>query len=146
LDHPSLYRRVKGDQIPNEHHVAHLCKKKHLLDDLSGRVGAAAFQFRAEDTDGLSCNWLEHVNGVRNLMRLQRRSSNRLAVINCGECRAVVRDAYGIDLSIIEDPLPADSEYANPDPSHALIQPPPEQLRDFIAAILGAQAIAEPAT
>jgi hypothetical protein len=144
---------MKGDQIPNEHHVAHLCKKQHLLDDHSGGVSAAAFIFRAEDNDGLSCNWLEHTSGtraeqlarVRELMRLKRRSSNRLAVINCGESRAAVRDGFGVDLSIIEDPLPADEKYATSDPSHALIEPPPGELRDFIAASLSARAVVEPA-
>lgn len=114
-----------------------------MLDDDSGRVGAAAFAFREADTDGLSCSWLEHATGsreeqldrVKSLMRLKRRRSSRLAIVNCGAARQRIRDSVSHELSIIEDPLLPDGTWPA-DPSHALIGRPPPDLLEQVAVDL----------
>jgi hypothetical protein len=123
-----------------------------MLDDDSGHVGAAAFMFRETDTDGLSCNWLEHIsaprteqlNRIRSVIRLKLRRSHRLAIVNCGVARQRIRDAVSHELSIIEDPLPPEGEWAA-DPSHALIEPPPADLLEQVAVELAVVAKAEAA-
>lgn len=143
---------MKGDPIADAHHVAHLCKAQHLLDDDSGGVGAAAFTFRESDTDGLSCNWLEHINAlrpdqlnqIRSLMRLKLKRSHRLAIVNCGKARRRIRDSVSHELSIIEDPLMPEGNWPA-DPSHTLIERPAPDLLEQLAVELATIAEVEPA-
>jgi hypothetical protein len=143
---------LKGDQIVDAHHIAHLCKQQHILDDGSGQLGASAFAFRKTDTDGLSCNWLEHIDAsrseqlqrIRSLLRLRVKQSHRLAVVKCGSARQRVRDAISIELSIVQDPLPAEGSWSE-DPSHVLIEPPPSDMLEQVATDLAVCASIEAA-
>jgi hypothetical protein len=50
--------RMKGDTIPDQHHVARFCDNKHID---GGFIQATAFMLRSGE-ESLSVNWLEFLN------------------------------------------------------------------------------------
>ncbi len=127
---------MKGDPLPDDHHVVRYVKPS-LIDD--GVVDGGAFELKYGH-DGISVNWLEAFEGkketqlaeIRRLKRLDWSRNGALAEINIGDIkRRLVGEIP--DISIIEDPLDSDEKYKLADPSHSLIcglpYGPPELLQ-----------------
>lgn len=136
---------MKGDTIPDDHHVSRLCGGSHLDD---GVVQAGAFLL-ALGHSYLSVNWLEHlglndreaeVREVQRAMATKRKvgASARLAVAVVGEMRTLVRNESddARELHVLHEP-----EAAPPDPSHAGVH----NLRhdDLAIAVLLSRAFSE---
>ena len=118
---------MKGDVVPDAHHVTRLCGGSHVRED--GTIAATAFKPRPGETY-LSVNWLEflglsdraaQLDDVRRVLASKRGvgASARLALLNVGQARAAVR-ANSHDnalLSFLHEP---EMEPGRPqDPSHA---------------------------
>ena len=112
---------MKGDKIPNQHHITRYCQPKYILD---GQIQPGAFKLRAGE-ESLSVNWLEFLNcssreseitEIRNLYssKLSVGVRAKIAVLNVGEVRQKVltESPDGRNLEVIHDPL-------IDDPSHS---------------------------
>lgn len=112
---------MKGDKIPNQHHITRYCQPKYILD---GQIQPGAFKLRAGD-ESLSVNWLEFLNcssreseitEIRNIYsaKLNVGARAKIAVLNVGEvCQKVHTESPdGRNLEVIHDPL-------IDDPSHS---------------------------
>ena len=88
---------MKGDSIPDQHHVARLCDNKHID---GGFIQATAFMLKSRD-DSLSVNWLEFLNcscreseidELRNTYsrKLKLGAKAKIAVMTVGEVREKV--------------------------------------------------------
>jgi len=136
---------MKGDRIPDQDHVARLCK--NLFFD-QGKIQAPAFFLRPEE-DILSVNWLEFFNcqGRENeiaALRLAYSNKNlnvkknaRIAVLNAGEVyRKVQREAsVKRNFDILHDPIEDEDDPSNNDPSHSGIyglRPNNEEIAELI--------------
>jgi hypothetical protein len=139
---------VKGDPIPDRHHVARYVGGTHVDN---GRVVGNAF-LRRRGESGPSVHWLEmlagdvgdHIDQLRRRSRLDRRPSAVFARLNVGATRRHVADNV-IDhrkIAFIHDPLDAKPpNHPLDDPSHALIDglphpddtPQAEAIGDLIA-------------
>jgi hypothetical protein len=118
---------MKGDIVPDEHHVARLCGGSHIRED--GTIAATAFKPRPGEAY-LSVNWLEflalsdrstEVEEIRRVLGTKRMigATARLAVLNVGQARETVRmsDHNNAILSILHEP---ETDPGRPqDPSHA---------------------------
>jgi hypothetical protein len=90
---------MKGDTIPDQHHVARLCKPTQAPE---GQIQPTAFMLRPEE-EYLSVNWLEilncscrdsEINGLRQLYSrkfLSVGAGARITVLNVGEICEKVR-------------------------------------------------------
>lgn len=112
---------MKGDKIPDKHHIARYCKSTQSLD---GQIQATAFMLRT-DEESLSVNWLEFLglsSREEEITELRRIYSAKLsvgvhaqiAVLNVGEvCNKVITESPDSrNLKILHDPL-------ENDPSHS---------------------------
>ena len=112
---------MKGDKIPDQHHIARYCKPTQVED---GQIQATAFMLRTGE-ESLSVNWLEFLNcssreseitEIRNLYssKLSVGVRAKIAVLNVGEVRQKVltESPDGRNLEVIHDPL-------IDDPSHS---------------------------
>ena len=83
---------MKGDVVPDDHHIARLCGGSHIRED--GTIAATAFKPRPGEAY-LSVNWLEflgladraaQLDEVRHVLASKRGvgASARLAVLNVG--------------------------------------------------------------
>lgn len=113
---------MKGDTIPDQHHVARLCRPKHISDE---NIQAGAFMLRAGE-ESLSVNWLEFLKSscrekeISELQNVYSKKFNKvearaqIAVLNVGEVREkVLRESTDRrNLKVLHDPE------AN-DPSHS---------------------------
>jgi hypothetical protein len=110
---------MKGDLIPDLHHVSRLCGGSHIDD---GVVQAGAFPL-APSHSYLSVNWLEHLGlsdraaelgEIQRVLATKRKvgTTARLAVAPVGEMRTLVRNESddARELHVLHEP---------PDPSHA---------------------------
>ena len=90
---------MKGDVVPDPHHVTRLCGGSHVRED--GTIAATAFKLRPGESY-LSVNWLEFLAlpnrelglaEVRRVLGSKRTigRASRLAVMNVGHVRNVVR-------------------------------------------------------
>lgn len=91
---------MKGDPVPDDHHVSRYCSKTKLTE--SGAVTGSAFQL-APDQKYLSVNWLEFLNlpkrqdeiaEIRKVLSskgLTLRKSGKIAVLLVGEVIQYVR-------------------------------------------------------
>lgn len=90
---------MKGDTIPDQDHVARLCKPNQAPE---GQIQPSAFLLRAEE-EYLSANWLEFLNcscrerEINELRQLYSRkflsvgAGARIAVLNVGKICEIVR-------------------------------------------------------
>ena len=105
---------MKGDVVPDDHHVCRLCGGSHIRED--GSIAATAFKPRPGETY-LSVNWLEllalpnrvsEIAEVRRVLATKRKigASARLAVLNVGQLRASVslNSHDRRDLSVLHEP------------------------------------------
>ena len=118
---------MKGDRVPDEHHMARLCGGSHLRED--GTIAATAFKPRPGETY-LSVNWLEflaladrtaEIEEIARVLASKRTvgATARLAVLNVGQARETVRakSHNNVMLSVLHEP---ETEPGRPqDPSHA---------------------------
>ena len=129
---------MKGDAIPQEHHVVRYVGGQHIDRDTNNQpvVLGGGFIAKPRDDNSPSCNWLECFGGslneqvqkVRNVARVTYGATGRLARLNVGQ---VVREiAVGTDgnqeVSIIHDPLDPENGWIA-DPSHALMTNVPDE-------------------
>ena len=112
---------MKGDKIPDQHHVARYCQPKYISDE---KIQAGAFMVR-KDEESLSVNWLEFLNcsskesqvaELQNIYSrtLKVRASSKIAVINVGEVREKVL-AESLDrpnLEVLHDPQVDDPSHS----------------------------------
>jgi len=112
---------MKGDRIPDRHHLARYCKPIQVLD---GQIQAAAFMLRAGE-ESLSVNWLEylgHSSREEEIAELRKIYSAKLSigirakivVLNTGEVynKVLAESPDSRNLEILHDPL-------ENDPSHS---------------------------
>ena len=116
---------MKGDTIPDDHHITRLCLPKHVEDE---QIQATAFHLRPID-DYLSVNWLEflkcssrerEIDEIRKtyMAKLDVRPRAKIAVLNVGTVRYKVlteSEDYR-NLQVLHNPL-IDTEIN--DPSHS---------------------------
>ena len=138
---------MKGDPVPDLHHVARLLRGTSVHED--GTVGGEAFRLRKRADDGwegfLSVNWLEflapanrqaQIQALRAVLaaKLALSASARLAVLNVGEMRQYVREATSDrrDLQVLHEPEPGDSSHCG---VYGL-QPDQELIADLIAEVV----------
>lgn len=90
---------MKGDRIPDQHHVSRLCTQKHID---KGNIQATAFMLRKSE-ESLSVNWVEFLNCVHReneIEELRKIYSKKLtvglrskiAILNVGKVRRKVLD------------------------------------------------------
>ncbi|MBM4066849.1 MAG: hypothetical protein FJ266_14645 [Planctomycetes bacterium] len=112
---------MKGDKIPNQHHITRYCQPKYILD---GQIQPGAFKLRAGE-ESLSVNWLEFLNcssreseiaEIQNIYSTKLNVGGRakIAVLNVGEVRQKVltESPDGRNLEVIHDS-------STDDPSHS---------------------------
>lgn len=112
---------MKGDRIPDSHHIGRYCKPSTVEN---GQIQATAFMLR-RDEESLSVNWLEFLNysnREQEVTELRKTYSSRLsvgarariAILNVGEVREKVlkESPDGRNLEVLHDP-------ARDDPSHS---------------------------
>ncbi|MBU1206812.1 MAG: hypothetical protein KKH04_07795 [Proteobacteria bacterium] len=112
---------MKGDKIPDQHHIARYCKPTHAPD---GQIQATAFMLRLGE-ENLSINCLELLNcsGRENEVaqlqtiyatKLSVGARAKIAVLNVGEVRNHVLDESPDrrNLKVLHDPQ-------SEDPSHS---------------------------
>jgi hypothetical protein len=107
---------MKGQKIPNEHHVARYCKPWQCPD---GQIQATAFFLRMDiDEESLSVNWMEFLNcpdreseiaQLRNIYsaKFERVAARaKIAVLNVGDVRKKVfaESQDRRDLEFLHDP------------------------------------------
>lgn len=115
---------MKGQKIPDEHHVARYCKASQCQD---GQIQAPAFHPRM-DEESLSVNWMEFLNcpnreseiaQLRNIYSVKFKrvaAGAKIAVLNVGDVRKKVfaESQDRRDLKLLHDPEVND-------PSHSVI-------------------------
>jgi hypothetical protein len=89
---------MKGDPIPDQHHIARLCRPKYISDE---QIQAGAFMVRVGE-ESLSVNWLEFLKcscrkrEIAELQNIYSKKFNKvearakIAVLNVGEVREKV--------------------------------------------------------
>jgi hypothetical protein len=116
--------RMKGDKIPDQHHITRYCQPKYILD---GQIQPGAFKLRASE-ESLSVNWLEFLNcpsrgseitEVRNIYSTKFKSVGaraKTAILNVGEVRKKILEESPDrrKLEVLHDPAPEMN-----DPSHS---------------------------
>jgi hypothetical protein len=117
--------RMKGDTIPDQHHIARLCRPKHISDE---KIQASAFMVRVGE-ESLSVNWLEFLksssreNEIAELQNIYSKKFNKvevraqIAILNVGEVRekALTESPDRRNLKVLHDP-----QYGTVnDPSHS---------------------------
>lgn len=125
---------MKGDIVPDAHHVTRLCGGSHIRED--GTIAATAFKPRPGEAY-LSVNWLESLGllsrdagltEVRRVLATKRKvgAAARLALLNVGQAREIVRreSAAHAEISVRHEP---ETEPGQPaDASHSGIYGVPE--------------------
>jgi hypothetical protein len=105
---------MKGDVIPDQHHVTRLCGGSHIRED--GTIAATAFKPRLGEAF-LSVNWLEvlalsdRLTGIEEICRVlgtKRRigATAQLAILNVGQARQAVRMSgnNNVAISVLHEP------------------------------------------
>ncbi|NQU80053.1 MAG: hypothetical protein HQ543_00870 [Bacteroidetes bacterium] len=121
---------MKGDQIPDQDHIARYCSYKRLSDD--GQPQSAAFMLKPERPgrlaeESLSVNWLKNlecpdrISEIAEIQRIYRETFDvgvqaKIAVLNVGEVREKVQTESPDRriLEVLHDPK-------QNDPSHSEI-------------------------
>jgi hypothetical protein len=125
---------MTNEPVPETDHIARHCRGTQIAED--GRPHSAAFI--CDDSDGISCNWVEYFEGNANTRFAQVRAAiaarrtvtgtHRIAILNVGAARASALNRIAQSIAIMKDPRP--EENGKPaDPSHALIEQAMEAAR-----------------
>lgn len=118
---------MKGDPVPDVHHIARYCGGATLNED--GTPNGAAFRLRlrsGKPEQFLSVNWLEHLalgsreaelielRKVLNGKGLQLGATARIAILNVGELRQHVaaNSPDGRALQVLHEPEQADPSHS----------------------------------
>lgn len=125
---------MKGDPVPDPHHIARYCGGSTIRED--GSISGVAFRLRQTE-EFLSVNWLEFLSQptrdaeIRELQKvlgskLQLRAKARIAALNTGELRRYVRvnSPDRRELRVLHQQEPGDPSYSgifNLLPEHDLI-------------------------
>ena len=129
---------MKGDAVPDQHHVLRYIGGRHIDVDADGRpvVLGGGFISRPRDNNRPSYNWLECLHGslneqvqqVRGAARIRYGATGRLARLNVGSVVRAARagSVTGRDIALLQDPLDAEGGWP-PDPSHAVMTNVPDQ-------------------
>lgn len=112
---------MKGDKIPDTHHIGRYCKPSTVAD---GQIQATAFMLRKGE-ESLSVNWVEFLNYSnrrQEVAELRKIYSSKLsvgarakiAILNVGEVREKVftETPDSRNLEVLHDPV-------EDDPSHS---------------------------
>lgn len=105
---------MKGDTIPDEHHIARLCNPKHID---GGLIQATAFMLRANE-ESLSVNWLEFLNRLDRMSEIAELrniysgkftkvgTSAKITILSVGEVRekALRESPDQRNLKVLHDP------------------------------------------
>jgi len=103
---------MKGDPIPDPHHVVRLCKPKHIDE---GVIQAGAFMLKMGE-ENLSVDWLEYLNcstrenEINEVRHIYSEKFNRvpahalIAVLNVGKLREKVHKESGRNLNVLHNP------------------------------------------
>ena len=104
---------MKGDRVPDQHHIARYCQPKYIADE---QIQPGAFMLRPTD-ESLSVNWLEFLNCLNReneIAELRKIYSKKLrvgaraktVVLNVGEVREKVRTESSDvrNLKVLHDP------------------------------------------
>ena len=131
---------MKGDIIPDEHHVARYCRPTRHVEH--GWPTPSAFQLRPVDEGTLSVNWLEFftdervvvaredrkapIEEVRRVIQMDPSYEGLFAVLNVELLKQAIETGGGQSPYIEHDPQgpkPAEGSRRKkpPDPSHALV-------------------------
>ena len=111
---------MKGDPLPEDHHIARYCKPFTVGEN--GLPTVSAFRLRA-DEGFLSVNWLEYfrekdfktsIEEVRSAVSrsLTLKPNGRIAVLNVAAVKSTVRESTGHSLRIIHMPSDADESHS----------------------------------
>lgn len=133
---------MKGDPVPNPHHIARYCGGTQINED--GSISGAAFRLRAGE-EFLSVNWLEflyrttrdEIGEIRRVLgaKLRLGATAKIAVLGVGQLRRYVHSESPDkrDLRVLHEPeLPGD-------PSHSgvfNVFPDDDLIADLIAEIV----------
>jgi hypothetical protein len=114
-------RSLKGDPLPDEHHVLRHCSGRAIEKDDEGQpIGLTKDAFDDDDPDGVSVTWIEYFAGASDCERtaiaaicgtLTVRRTHRFGKFNVGMIRAVGTDA-GVVLGVEHDPIPGNEGHA----------------------------------
>jgi hypothetical protein len=105
---------MKGDKIPDQHHIARYCRPRQVPD---GQIQATAFMLK-KDEGSLSVNWLEFLkcpsreSEIAELQNIYDAKLNRvgagakIAVLNVGKVREKVltESSDGRNIEVLHDP------------------------------------------
>jgi hypothetical protein len=125
---------MKGDVVPDDHHVTRLCGGSHIREN--GTIAATAFKPRPGETY-LSVNWLEvlglpdrtaEIAEVRRVLGNKRKigPTARLAVLNVGHVSDVVKRESNNRIELVVRHEPENEPGRPSDPSHSGIYGVPE--------------------
>lgn len=139
---------MKGDPVPDQHHVSRYCSRSRLTEN--GEVTAAAFQLTpGKEQEHISVNWLEflelpdrqsEIAEIRRVLAakgLTLRRTGRIAILRVGEVLDFVRTEApdSRNLQILHEP-------EQDDPSHSGIfglglGPENDLIADLLAQTVG---------
>lgn len=129
---------MRGDPVPDPDHILRYVRPGFVQDGLDGEevLLGGGFISRPRDENNASYNWLEVLEGtleervqqVRTAARMGYGAKGRLARLNVGQVRQLIKDeAEGREVTVIHDPLESEERYPLPDPSHALVTNIPDE-------------------
>jgi len=112
---------MRGDRIPDQHHIARLCNPKHISEE---QIQATAFMLRKNEKS-LSVNWMEFLNcssrgseiiELQNIYsrKLKAAASAIIGVLNVWEVREKVltESLDRRNLEILHDPQLNDTSHS----------------------------------
>jgi hypothetical protein len=113
---------MKGERIPDPHHISRLCFPKHIDN---GEIQASAFMLKRDD-ESLSVNWLEYLNCIsrneeieelRNIYSKKFKKvgiRSQIAVLNVGEVRNKVLNESSDrrNINVLHDPKIEDPSHS----------------------------------
>ncbi len=106
---------LKGDPVPDEHHVLRHCSGTAIEKDDTGEpIGVTKDAFADDDPEGVFVTWIEYfaqsadperaaINAICATRTVRRK--NRFAKFNVGLIKAAGRDA-DVPLGVEHDPIP----------------------------------------
>lgn len=116
---------MRGDPVPDEHHVLRQCSGTALERNKAGDpIGVTKDALDDDDPDGVSVTWVEYfarsadpdraaIEAIRATPRTVR-PTHRFGKFNVGQIRAAGREV-GVSLAVEHDPRPTN-------PGHSLIK------------------------
>ena len=124
---------MKGEPVPDQDHILRYVAPRHIDD---GVISGSGFLGKPGE-NAPSVSWLEcypeplenQLSEVRRRSRLKYGAAARLVRLNVGQTRAYVagNSPFGISISVLHDPQPADAEHPLEDPAHSLMHGIPDR-------------------